>query len=66
MVDSVLVRHRTKEHGRRYAVSFKNKDKLEALVEGRAKIQGIQTYIRTAIILGIYGATNYRNTKNTC
>jgi hypothetical protein len=38
-VDSVLVRHRTKEHGRRYAVDFKNKEKLEALVEvGRAQI----------------------------
>ena len=35
----MLVRHRTKEHGRRYAVSFKNKDKLEALVEvGKAQI----------------------------
>ena len=31
LVDDVLVRHRTKEHGRRYAVDFKNKEKLEAL-----------------------------------
>ena len=33
LIDSVLVRHRTKEHGRRYAVDMQNKKKLENLVE---------------------------------